>query len=61
MEQPSQLGFATFQDEASGNKGQLLVGASRQRAAPRSQFWKHGAGAPCKAQRRRGVLGLQVY
>ena len=39
----------------------MLVGASRQRAAPRSQFCGHGAGAPCKCQRRRGVLGLQVY
>ena len=39
----------------------MLVGASRQRAAPRSQFCGHGAGAPFKGKRRRGVLGLQVY
>ena len=39
----------------------MLVGASRQRAAPRCQFRGHGTGAPCKGQRRRGVLGLQVY
>ena len=39
----------------------LLVGASRQRAAPRSQFVGHGAGTPCKYLRRRDVHSKHSY
>ena len=40
---------------------QLLVGASRQRAAPRSQFVGHGAGAPRRDLRRCDVHSKHSY
>ena len=52
--------FSHLPGMRSPHLSQMLVGASRQRAAPRNQFCGHCAGAPCKCRHHRSVLGNHV-